>query len=413
MNDLPAGRVPDKGLAAHPKLTVLVLAMCQALAMTGATMLILVATLAGEMLAVDKSLATLPIGLMFVGTMVTTVPASFLMKRVGRRAGFTVGAIIGVGAASLGAWSLHEGDFTILVAAGFTQGMYNAFWQYYRFAAADAVDDSYMSRAISYVMAGGVVAAVIGPELAKASIGLVVDVPYAGSYMAMAGLSGLSLILIQFIDIPRPGEAERSGGGRPLREIVAAPTFLIAVLAAMIGYGSMAFVMTATPLAMKFHAHGFSDTAFVIQWHALGMFVPSFFTGHLIRYFGAVRVILAGTVAMLATVAVNLSGAGLWEFWTALLLLGIGWNFMFVGGTTLLTEIYTVQEKAKVQGMNDLLVFGTNAVASLSAGAVHHLFGWQAVNYAVTLPLAVVFATAFWLRVKRRAAQRAEVSTAS
>jgi len=412
MNDLPSAGRADRQYAAHPRLTVLVLTMCQALAMTGATMLILVATLAGEMLAVDKSLATLPIGLMFVGTMTATVPASLLMKRIGRRAGFTVGAFIGMGAAGLGAWSLISGSFTILVAAGFTQGMYNAFWQYFRFAAADAVDESYKSRAISYVMAGGIVAAVVGPELAKASVGLVADVPYAGSYMAMAGLACLSLILIQFIDIPLPGAAERSGSGRPLREIAAEPTFLIAVLAAMIGYGSMAFVMTATPLAMKFHMHAFSDTAFVIQWHALGMFVPSFFTGHLIRYFGAVRVVLVGTVAMFATVAVNLSGAGLWEFWAALLLLGIGWNFMFVGGTTLLTEIYTIQEKAKVQALNDFLVFGTNAVASLSAGAVHHLFGWQAVNYAVTLPLAVVFATAFWLRVKRRAAQLVEASTA-
>lgn len=394
-------------LPAHPYLTVLLLAMCSALAMTGLVMLALVATLAGELLAPQKSLATLPVGLMFVGTMVTTVPASLLMKRIGRRNGFMVGAMFGLIAAILGIAALLAESFVTLVAAGFVQGMYSAFMLYYRFAAADAVPESHKSRAISYVMVGGVMAAVMGPELAKVSAGLFDDTLFLGSYIALAGLAIAAIVLIRFIDIPPPGEEERSGGGRPLREIVKLPTFLIAAMAAMVGYGSMALVMTATPLAMKFHAHSFADSAFVIQWHVMGMFVPSFFTGHLIRYFGSVRIILAGTTMMFAVVAVSATGTGLWEFWVALLFLGVGWNFMFVGGTTLITEIYTPREKAKVQGMNDFLVFGTNTVASLSAGMVLHLYGWQAVNYAVVLPLCVVFATAFLLRLKRRAAQRA------
>lgn len=373
--------------------------------MTSTTMLIIVSALAGQILAPDKSLATLPLALMFTATMASTIPASLLMKRVGRRFGFTIGAVIGVAAALTGAWGVVAGNFLIFVAGGMLQGVYNAFWQYYRFAAADAVDEHYKSRAISYVMAGGIAAALFGPELAKATAGLLDPVHFAGTYFSMAVLASVSLVFLRFIDIPVPGAAERSGSGRPVREIAGEPTFLIAVLAAMIGYGAMAFVMTATPLAMDAHAHAFDDTAFVIQWHALGMFVPSFFTGHLIRRYGAVRIILVGTVAMLATVAINLSGTGLVEFWTALLLLGIGWNFMFVGGTTLLTEIYTLQEKAKVQAMNDFLVFGTNAVASFSSGMVHGAFGWQAVNYAVILPLLVVFAAALWLRIQRRNAQ--------
>lgn len=374
--------------------------------MTSTTMLIIISALAGQILAPDRSLATLPIALMFTATMAATIPASLFMKRVGRRVGFTVGAIVGVAAAATGAWGVMAGSFAVFAAGSVMQGVYNAFWQYYRFAAADAVDEYYKSRAIAYVLAGGIAAALFGPELAKATAGLLDPVHFAGSYIAMAILALSAIVLLQFIDIPPPGAAERSGSGRPIRRIVAEPTFLIAVLSAMIGYGAMAFVMTATPLAMNAHAHAFEDTAFVIQWHALGMFVPSFFTGHLIRHFGAVRIILVGTLAMFAAITVNLHGTGLIEFWMALFLLGIGWNFMFIGGTTLLTEIYSIEEKAKVQAMNDFLVFGTNAVASFSSGMVHHTLGWQAVNYAVAPPLLVVFAAALWLRIQRRAARR-------
>ncbi|UCH72795.1 MAG: MFS transporter [Rhodospirillales bacterium] len=392
-------------LPAHPRLTVLVLAICQVLAMTAAFMIIVVSALAGQMLAADKSLATLPVSLMFVGNMAMTIPASLLMKRVGRRVGFTVGAAFGIGAALVGTWGLLSGNFTIFALGGLLQGCYNAFWQYYRFAAADAVTEDYKSRAISYVLLGGVVAAVIGRELAEFTAGLVQAAQFAGSYLAMAALAAFAMVLIQLIAIPPPSEEERAGAGRPLQEISRQPTFLIAVLAAMIGYGSMALVMTATPLAMQGHGHSFPDTTFVIQWHALGMFVPSFFTGHLIRHFGAVRIILAGTVAMLAMIAVNMSGAGMLEYWSALLLLGIGWNFMFIGGSTLLTEVYTLPEKAKVQGINDFLVFGANAVASLSSGVIFARFGWLAVSYAVILPMIVVLVAAVWLRLKRRAAQ--------
>ena len=410
MNASSAGPLPERTVPAHPKLTVLVLALCQVLAMTGSTMVIVVSALAGKMLAGDKSLATLPVSLMFIGNMVMTIPASLLMKRVGRRVGFTVGAGFGVSAALVGAWGLLTGSFVIFAFGGLIQGCYNAYWQYYRFAAADAVPNDYKSRAISYVLLGGVVAAVIGPTLAIFTADLLQAAQFAGSYLGMAGLAAVAMVLIQFIASPPPGEEERTGAGRPVGQIVRQPTFLIAVLAAMIGYGSMALVMTATPLAMQGHGHSLPDTGVVIRWHVLGMFVPSFFTGHLIRLFGAVRIVLAGTVAMFAMVVVTTTGTGIFEYWSALVLLGVGWNFMFIGGSTLLTEVYTLPEKAKVQGINDFLVFGTNAVASLSSGVIYDRFGWQAVSYAIVLPLLTVFATALWLRLRRRAAQRAEAS---
>lgn len=394
-------------LPARPKFTLGVIVLCQALAMTGVTMLIVVGALAGKMLAVDKSLATLPISLMFVGNMAMTIPASLLMKRIGRRAGFTVGALFGIAGALIGAWGLLSGSFVIFALGGLVQGFYNAFWQYYRFAAAEAVEPDYVSRAISFVLLGGILAAVVGPELAKGSAGLLDGARFAGSYLIVAGLAALSVLVIQFIDIPAPGEEERSAQGRPLMEIAAHPVFMIAVLAAMVGYGSMSFVMTATPLAMAGHLHSFDDTAFVIQWHALGMFLPSLFSGHLIRMFGAVRIVLVGVVANFVMIAVVLSGTGVVEYWAGLVLLGIGWNFMFVGGSTLLTEVYTPAEKGKIQGINDFMVFGTNAAASLSSGLIYYWYGWQAVAWTVVAPLLAVFALAFWLRMKRRAAARA------
>jgi len=398
--------------SAHPAFMIGVITLCLSLAMTGNTILVVVSALAGKLLAADKALATLPISLMFVGMMVTTIPASMLMKRVGRRAGFTVGAAVGVAAALVAAWGLISGSFVVFAFGGFLQGCYSAFWQYYRFAAAETVLDSCRSRAISLVMLGGVVAAVIGPELAVGSAGLVDAAPFAGSFLVIAGLAALAVACIQWIDIPVEPAEERQGTSRRLREIAAQPTFLIAVLAATVGYGAMALVMTATPLAMNGHAHGFDDTAFVIQWHALGMFLPSFFTGRLIRRFGTAWIVLSGVIAMLAAVAVNLSGTGVTEFWAALVLLGVGWNFMFVGGSTLLTEVYNPAEKAKIQGLNDFVVFGTNAIASLSSGYLFHHYGWDAVNHAVLLPLLAVFALALWFRYSRRVGQQRTVGQA-
>lgn len=389
---------------------IFLLAVCQALFVTSNAVVITTSALAGQAIAPVSGLATLPIGLQFVATMATTMPASFLMKQIGRQGGFMAGAALAVAAGVLGWFAIMRADFQLFCLAGVLYGGFMGFAQYYRFAAADAASDAFRSRAISYVLAGGVVAAVAGPELAKATNALFAPTLFAGCYLAIAALGLATIGILALVDIPRPDAAERRHAGRPLGEIARQPRFVVALTAGMVSYGAMVLVMTATPLAMVACAFGFADTAFVIQWHALGMFAPSFVTGRLIDRFGALRVITAGCGLILACVAINLSGVELVQFWAALLLLGVGWNFMFVGATSLLTTTYHPAEKAKVQALNDLSVFSTVAVASLSSGALQHWIGWDAVNLAVVLPLVAALGLTLWLQ--RRLARDAAPSTA-
>ena len=382
---------------------VLILALCQALAMTSTSLMVTVAALVGQMLALDKTLATLPIAVQFTATMATTIPASLLMKRIGRRAGFSVGALLGAAGAGLAVAAIFAGSFVAFCLAGAGIGAALGFAMFYRFAAADAADSAFRGKAISLVLTGGVVAAVAGPQLARWSRDLFQPALFAGCFAVIAGLWLAALLLLQLVDIPRPGDYERRAGGRPLAAIVRQPAFAVAALGAMIGYGVMSLVMTVTPLAMVGHAHEFDDAAFVIQWHALGMYAPSFLTGHLIARFGVLNVLAAGVALIGACVAVNLSGTGLMQFWAALILLGLGWNFLFIGSTTLLTETYRPEERAKTQALNDFLVFGTVAMSSFASGAVHHHFGWTAVNLAVIAPISAVLLAVLWLR-RRRAA---------
>ena len=378
---------------------VLMLAICQALVMSGATLVYTVSALAGYMIAEDKSLATLPLACQFVATMCSTFPASFLMRRIGRRAGFTIGQFFGIAGCVVSALAVYHALFEMLIFGGVLLGIHNAFWQYYRFAAADTASDAFRSRAISYVLAGGVIAAFVGPELSKLSVDYFAPVRFAGSYAATVFLLLIAIVMLQFIDIPKPSP-EETRGGRPLAEIARQPMFIVAVLAAMFGYGVMNLVMSATPLAMAACNHDFDDTAFVIEWHTVGMFAPSFFTGHLVRRFGALNIIMAGIAIMFVCIAVNLSGIALWQFWTGLVLLGLGWNFMFIGGTTLLTETYAPSERAKVQAVNDFLVFSTVSIAVFSSVALQHLFGWTWVNVAMIAPMAIVLGATIWLRVR-------------
>ena len=382
---------------------VLILALCQALAMTSTSLMVTVAALVGQMLAADKTLATLPIAVQFTATMATVIPASLLMKRIGRRAGFSVGALLGAAGAGLAVAAIFAGSFVAFCLAGAGIGAALGFAMFYRFAAADAADSAFRGKAISLVLTGGVVAAVAGPQLARWSRDLFQPALFAGCFAVIAGLWLAALLLLQLVDIPRPGELERRAGGRPLSAIVRQPAFAVAALGAMIGYGVMSLVMTVTPLAMVGHAHEFDDAAFVIQWHALGMYAPSFLTGHLIARFGVLNVLAAGVALVAGCVAVNLSGTGLMQFWAALILLGLGWNFLFIGSTTLLTETYRPEERAKTQALNDFLVFGTVAMSSFASGAVHHHFGWTAVNLAVIAPISAVLLAVLWLR-RRRAA---------
>ena len=381
---------------------VLLLAVGLAMSMTGTTMVITASALAGKFLASDQRLSTLPVAMQFVLTMVSTVPASFLMQRLGRRFGFILGQGIGAGSALVSAYALYIGSFPLFVASSALFGIHNAVWQYYRFAAAESASPAFKARAISLVMSGGIVAALIGPQLAKVTVDAMSPVPFVGIYVTIATIALLTIVVLAWIHIPRPSAAERAKGGRPLGVIARQPAFIVAVLSAMMGYGIMTLVMTATPLAMLACDHSFGDAAFVIQWHVLGMFAPSFFTGDLIRRFGALSVITAGGLALLGCVVINLAGVELWNFWVALVLLGIGWNFMFIGGTALLTDTYLPEEKAKIQSFNDFMVFGMVAVASLSSGVLQQTIGWQAVNTGIVPLVTLALAGTLWLVLRRR-----------
>ncbi|HJP21112.1 MAG TPA: MFS transporter [Alphaproteobacteria bacterium] len=382
---------------------VTVLAACQALLLTGNAILIALSPLVGFELAADKAYATLPVTTYVVATALSTVPASFLMKRVGRRVGFMSGAVIGVLAGALSSYAIYAGDFLLFSAGTGLAGLYNAAGQYYRFAAVDVASGSFKSKAISFVLAGGIVGAFLGPGSAIWTRDIFPDHLFLGSYMSTMIFAFLAIGLLMLVDIPPPSEEERQSGGRSLATIAAQPVFLVAVLGGMIGYGVMNLVMTATPLAMTAHHHPFGDTAMVIQWHIVGMFAPAFFTGTLINRFGVLKIMLAGTLLMFACVAVALSGFEFLYFWTSLVLLGLGWNFLFVGGTTLLTECYVPAEKFKVQAINDFLVFGTVAAASLTSGTLLHLIGWHAVLYGALPFLALTGLASLWLLRRRTA----------
>jgi predicted MFS family arabinose efflux permease len=299
--------------------------------------------------------------------------------------------------AALAAWGLVVHSFALFAFGSAVIGLLNGFAVFYRFAAADAADEAFRSRAISLVMAGGVVAAFTGPNLARLSQHWIAGAPFAGSFAALIAVHILAAFLLSGIDIPSERRATLSGTVRPLGAIVQSSAFLVALSAAATAYAGMNLVMTATPPAMLSYGHGFSSAAFVIQWHIFGMFAPAFFTGHLVARFGAPRVIAAGAALVLLCAAVNLSGQGAANFAVALLALGIGWNFMFVGATALLTKSHTPAEKAKVQGFNDFVIFSGVAVASLASGAIENLLGWAAINLAIVIPVGLAGLAALWL----------------
>lgn len=381
---------------------VLLLAACQALLMSGTSLTMTVSALVGHQMADDKSLSTLPLALQFLATMAATIPASMLMRRIGRRAGFTVGACIGVVGALTAAWGIFSDNFWLFALGGLPLGIFNGFGQFYRFAAADTAGPEHRARAISYVLTGGVIAAIVGPELANWSKDWFAPVLFAGGFMAVFAMQVMSLLLIQLLDIPGLTAAERADGGRPLLEIARQPTFIVAIVAGMIAYASMNYVMIATPLAMADCGLSFSATKLVMQAHILGMFVPSFFTGNLIKRFGVLEVMLVGAILILGCILVNSSGVSEQHFQVALLLLGLGWNFLYVGASTLLTEIPTPAERNKVQAVNDFLVFGLVSVSAFTSGAVHEWMGWQTANLGVPPLIVAAMAMLLWLRAQRR-----------
>jgi MFS family permease len=353
----------------------------------------------GALLSDDLSLATLPITTYVVGTALTALPASLLMRRIGRRTGFMLGSAIGCVGAVVCGLGLSRGSFALFSFGTFLSGSYSAFGQYYRLAAAELVPDSFRSRAISYVLGGGMLGAFVGPWSATATKDLFATA-YLGPYFIAFACAVLSFGLVRALRMPAaPGPAQSAAEpARPLAEIVAQPRFIAAVLGAVTGYAVMNFLMTATPLAMHEHHHGDTDTAFVFQWHVIAMFAPSFFTGALIQRFGVTGIMATGAGLMVASAAVAHAGTSVPLFWTSLVLLGLGWNFLYVGGTTMLVTTHRPSERGKVQGVNDMLVFAGTGTSSLLSGVLLNYAGWQGMALA-TLPLiAVTLAALFWAR---------------
>jgi len=392
----------DQSKRRRARRNVALLALCQALYMSGTSLVLTVTALAGSSLTENKILGTLPLSLQFIATMAATIPASLFMQRYGRRAGFALGAASGIVGAGLSLLALLRHDFLLFCLGAVLIGFLNGCAAFYRFAAADTADPAFRAKAISLVMAGGVVAAFIGPNLAKIGVDAISDALYAGSFLALAGVHLLALLLLAGIDIPKPVAAGPGQSGAPWAVILRRPAFLVAMFAAVAGYASMNLVMTATPLAMVGHHHPFDHAATVIQWHVFAMFAPSFFTGHLIARFGVYGVIAVGAALILSCVGINLSGTGFAHYITALVLLGVGWNFMFIGATTLLTMTHDVAEKARVQGLNEFVIFGAVALASLASGAVQHQLGWIFVNLVVAPLVLAALIAVLWLRHKVR-----------
>jgi MFS family permease len=390
--------------------TVLLLAGCQALAMTSMSVLATTAAIIGNMLAANKALSTLPVALQMTGMMCATIPAALLMARIGRRGGFWTGAALGATGGLIAGSGVWVGSFPLFCLGTFMIGSSNGFAQQYRFAAAESADEGFRARAISLVLAGGIVSGVFGPEAAKWSRDLFAPVLFAGCFAMIVALQLDAATLLSFVRLPPPPpRGSFKGAGRPLSEIVRQPLFIVALLAGMVGYGVMSMVMTATPIAMIGCGFQFTDAAFVIQWHILGMYAPSFVTGHLISRFGLSTILLAGAALLLACCGINLAGIAEGNFWLANALLGIGWNSLFIGATTLLTRTYRPEERAKVQALNDFTIFGTSTLAAFSSGALLAGFGWTTVQLTVMPFVAVVAGAIVWMRLN---ATRSEPSYA-
>jgi MFS family permease len=393
---------------------VVVLSICQALFNSGRTLAFIAASLAAiSMLGDDLTLVTAPITLILVGTAAGTLPSAYLMRAWGRKWGFAIGAIVGAIGSALAAVAVGIDSFVLFNIGVFFYGIYGGAAQQYRFAAADVAPDRIKAKSISLIVAMGVVGAFVGPETTLMTKDLFGWAPFEGTFWALVVFCLLAAAIVFGIDIPQLTKAEYDDSGRPLGQIVKVPTFIVALIAALFGYMAMNFLMTATPVTMRIEAFTDNNIVRVIQWHVVGMFAPGFFTGSLIQRYGVVRIIVLGSALLLGSVVVALSGHSFVHFFIALFLLGVGWNFAFTGGTVLLTEVHTPSERAKVQGMNDFILFSGLAMSALSAGMIYHYFGWMWVNLATAPLILAVLLPAIWLRSIRRKEQAAAFRTKS
>ena len=390
--------------AGNARFNVGLLAACQAMLMTNNATLIAVNGLAGLALAPTPSLATLPVTCWVVGGGIATMQASKYMKKVGRRAGLIRGASVGIVGALICAAAIWQASFWMLCFGALVWGTYNAFGQYYRFVAAEVAAPDFRATAVSLVLAGGLVGGIVGPTLSRYTVDLV-GPKFAGAYLALIVFALGTMAVLSRIRIPNPTSAEQAASGRPLSEIAAQPKYIVAVMSAAISYGVMSFLMTSTPIAMGICGHPYGDAAFVISSHVVAMFAPSFFTGGLIKRLGTIPVMLAGAALNAVCIGIALSGVTVANFWWALVLLGVGWNFLYIGATTLLTETYRPEERAKAQGINEFAIFAMMVLSSFSSGMIVTNAGWDKVNYAAMPLVVVVIVALVFLGLRQRMAR--------
>lgn len=355
----------------------------------------------GSTLAANKAFATLPLSMMVVAIAATTIPATMLMRRIGRRAGFALSSLTAALAVLVAVVALRQSSFALFVVSTMLFGINMAFTQQYRYAAAESVAPKYVPRAVSFVLLGSIGGAFLGPLLATEGQGWFSGIPHAGTMLALCVLFIVQSVLFLGLGaVQEHAEHQQLRTERPLGQIVRQPVFMVAVLGGTVGYGLMTLIMTATPLSMHINdGYSLEETASVIRVHVLGMYVPSLAAGFLIEKFGVTRLMFAGALGLVATSIIGLQGHTFVHYWWALMLLGIGWNFLYVGGTTLLTYTYSMAERFRAQAVNEFLVFGTSATASLLAGTVMHFFGWATL---MLLPIPILIAICVALLMVRR-----------
>jgi len=396
---IPYGTIDD-GLARR---NAMVLAVAQALAGGNNTVIVSTASIVGAVLAPDKGLATLPITAMVIGMWFGTLPVGWLARRFGRRFALQIGSVFGVLSGLISYAAVMHGQFWLLLIGTFCGGLYAAAHNSYRFAAADTASEAFRPKVVSWVLAGGVFAAVIGPQLVIFTKDLLSPHMFAASYLGQSACALIAAGVLMFVKIP-PLPATRVENPRPLGAIVRTPRFIVAVACGMASYAMMNMVMTSAPLAMIGCGHSVTDATLGIQWHMLAMYAPSFVTGSLISRFGVERITGIGLGLIALTAVVGLAGITVAHFWSALVLLGVGWNLAFIGATTMVTQCHRPHERNKVQAFNDFLIFGSMAVASFSSGQLLEYLGWQAINEVIFPTILLAGAMLVWLALRKRAA---------
>ena len=381
----------------------LVLAIAQALAGGNNTVLVATAAIVGTMLAPDKGLATLPISIFVLGMWMGTLPMGMLARRLGRRNALQIGTGCGVLTGLICCVAVLQGSFFLFNVGAVFSGFYASAHQSYRFAAADTASDEFRPKAISWVLFGGILAGVVGAQLVIATQNLWPPYLFAATYIGQSALALVAGGVLMFVNIPKPPPRSVVGDGRPLSEIAREPRFIVAVACGVAAYSMMNLVMTSAPLAMVMCNHSITDATLGLQWHVLGMYAPSFITGALITRFGLERITGLGFALIIVAAGIGIAGISLWHFWIGLALLGVGWNFAFIGATTMVTHCHRPNERNKVQAFNDFLVFGSMAIGSFSSGQLLASFGWATVNEVVLPVVLAASALLLWSALRRRA----------